>query len=343
MIIVMRMDARREQVDAVVRRVEERGLAATAIDGSQRTVIAVTGNISPLEVNGFVSMPGVHEVVPVGPPYRLVSREIQPEDTIVQVGEVAFGARGVVIIAGPCAVESYEQTVRIARQVRNAGAHALRAGAWKPRTSPYSFQGLGDAGLDILACVRDEVGLPIVTEAIDVNVLSRVAEVADMVQIGARNMFNFSLLKAAGRCGKPILLKRSFAATMTELLLAAEYILEQGNDQVVLCERGIRTLSDHSRATLDLAILPAVEKASHLPIIVDPSHAAGDFAKVPSLARAAVAAGTDGLMIEVHDRPMEALSDGRQALEPAALADLMADLHQWAAVCDREIAVAAAG
>ncbi len=329
MLIVMRMDATPKQVEDVIQRVRSRALQATPIEGSQRTSVAVTGNMTALEVNGFATLEGVYEVIPVGPPYRLVSREIKPEDTVVQVGEAVFGGGVLAWIAGPCSVESYDQVARIAEAVRGAGGQMLRAGAWKPRTSPYSFQGLGDEGLEILRRVRQEVGLPVVTEAMDVAVLPRVAEVADMVQIGARNMYNFSLLKAAGGCGKPILLKRSFAATMTELLLAAEYILEQGNSQVVLCERGIRTLSDHSRSTLDLAILPAVKKVSHLPIIVDPSHAAGDYAKVPHLARAAVAAGADGLMIEVHDRPHEALSDGRQAIAPEVLVELMDDVQSW--------------
>lgn len=339
MLIVMRMDATATQVEAVVRRVTDQGLEATPIAGSQRTAVAVTGNANALDSGGFVRLDGVHEVIPVGPPYRLAAREFKNEDTLVHVGEAVFGD-GLTIIGGPCAVEGYDQLSRIAEAVRRGGAQVLRAGAWKPRTSPYSFQGLGDPGLEILARVRKESGLPVVTEAMDVATLPRVAEVADMIQIGARNMYNFSLLKAAGRIGKPVLLKRSFAATMTELLLAAEYVLAEGNDQVVLCERGIRTLSDHSRATLDLAILPAVEKVSHLPIIVDPSHAAGDYVKVPSLARAAVAAGTDGLMIEVHDRPQAALSDGRQAILPEVFADLVADVRRWAEVPTAAVAVA---
>lgn len=340
MLIVMRMDATETQVEAVVRRIAEQGLEATPIVGTQRTAVAVTGNVNALDSGAFARLDGVHEVIPVGPPYRLVAREFKNEDTLVQVGDAVFGDGGLAVVGGPCAVESYDQLSRIAESVRNAGAQVLRAGAWKPRTSPYSFQGLGDPGLEILARVRKESGLPVVTEAMDVASLPRVAEVADMVQIGARNMYNYSLLKAAGRAGKPVLLKRSFTATLTELLLAAEYILAEGNDQVVLCERGIRTLSDHSRATLDLAILSAVEKVSHLPIIVDPSHAAGDYVKVPRLARAAVAAGTDGLMIEVHDQPQNALSDGRQAILPEVFADLVADVRRWAEVPTAAVAVA---
>lgn len=339
MLIVMRMDATSAQVDAVVRRVTKQRLEATPIAGTQRTAVAVTGNTNALDSGLFARLDGVYEVIPVGPPYRLVAREFKNEDTLVRVGDAVFGD-GLTIIGGPCAVESYEQLSRIAESVRAAGAQVLRAGAWKPRTSPYSFQGLGDAGLEILARVRKESGLPVVTEAMDVATLPKVAEVADMIQIGARNMYNFSLLKEAGRAGKPVLLKRSFAATMTELLLAAEYILAEGNDQVVLCERGIRTLSDHSRATLDLAILPAVRKVSHLPIIVDPSHAGGDHVKVPPLAKAAVAAGTDGLMIEVHDQPQSALSDGRQAILPEAFAELVADVRRWFEVPSAPVAVA---
>lgn len=341
MLIVMRMDATSTEVEKVVQQVMDQGLTATPIPGSQRTAVAVTGNVNALETGVFSRLKGVHEVIPVGPPYRLVAREFKNEDTLVKVGSAIFGGDELVLIGGPCAVESYDQLSRIAEAVRRAGGQVLRAGAWKPRTSPYSFQGLGDEGLEILARVSRESGLPVVTEAMDVDMLPRVAEVAEMVQIGARNMYNFSLLKAAGRVGKPVLLKRSFAATLTELLLAAEYILAEGNDQVVLCERGIRTISEHSRATLDLAILPAVAKVSHLPIIVDPSHAAGDYMKVPSLARAAVAAGTDGLMVEVHDRPQEALSDGRQAVLPEVFAELVADIHRWADLSSQAAAVAA--
>ncbi len=340
MLIVMRMDATPAQVEAVLGRVREHGLDATSVDGTQRQLVVVTGNVEAVDSGAFSRLEGVHEVLAVGPRYRLAAREFRNQDTLVTVGDAVFGGDELTVIGGPCAVESYDQLSRIAEAVRQAGAQVLRAGAWKPRTSPYSFQGLGEKGLEILAKVRDECGLPVVTEAMDVDTLPQVAEVADMVQIGARNMHNFSLLKAAGQAGKPVLLKRSFAATLTELLLAAEYILAEGNDQVVLCERGIRTLSDHSRATLDLAILPAVRTVSHLPIIVDPSHAAGDHLKVPPLARAAVAAGARGLMIEVHDQPQKALSDGRQAVLPEVFAELVEEAQRWVERASYPVAVA---
>jgi 3-deoxy-7-phosphoheptulonate synthase len=286
-------------------------------------------------------LPGVLEVIQVSHPYKLVSREFKAEDTRVRVGDVEFGGSSLVVIAGPCAVESYEQTLSVAKKVQASGARILRGGAYKPRSSPYSFQGLELEGLEILARVREETGMPVVTEAIGTDVIDAVAEFSDMVQIGARNMQNYPLLRRAGKCGRPILLKRSFSASLTELLLAAEYILDQGNDQVVLCERGIRTFVDHNRATLDFSIIPAVEKISHLPLIVDPSHAAGDPAKVGPLARAAIAAGADGLMVEVHEQPAEALSDGRQALRPEEFDRLMSEVRRLAPVVGRSSEVLA--
>jgi len=250
---------------------------------------------------------------------------------------VAIGGRDLLIIAGPCSVESFEQTLRIAEIVKNCGGHLLRGGAFKPRTSPYSFQGLGLEGLKILARVRDATGLPVVTEALDIDVLDDVAEYADIVQIGARNMQNYTLLRRAGRCGRPVLLKRGMNATVTELMLAAEYILDQGNEQVILCERGIRTFADHTRNTLDVAAIPAVKRLSHLPIIADPSHAAGQRDKVLPLARASIAVGADGLMVEVHDQPNEALSDGNQALLPEQFIELMEEIRLLAPVLDRNV------
>jgi 3-deoxy-7-phosphoheptulonate synthase len=344
MLIVMQMDARPEHVEAVVRKIEAHGLKAHPIAGAQRTAIGITGNIGMVERGLFESLPGVLEVIRVSHPYKLVSREFKPPDTVVTVktpagGGIRIGGPDLVVIAGPCSVESHEQTLRIARRVQAAGAHMLRGGAFKPRTSPYSFQGLGCEGLEILARVREETGLPVVTEATDIDVLDAVTEYADVVQVGARNMQNYTLLKRVGRCGRPVLLKRGMTATVTELLLSAEYILDQGNPDVILCERGIRTFADHSRNTLDLSAVPAVKRISHLPIIADPSHAAGERAKVFPLSRAAVAVGADGVMVEVHDRPEEALSDGNQALLPDEFDHLMEAMRQLAPVVDRSIPV----
>jgi len=337
MLIVMKMNAGADAVGAVVEKIESRGLKAHPIPGAQRTAIGITGNLGVVEPGLFETLPGVLEVIQVSHPYKLVSREFKPDDTVVDVGGVPIGGPDLVIIAGPCSVESYDQMRRIAQRVKEAGAHLLRGGAFKPRTSPYSFQGLGREGLEILARVRDETGLPVVTEALDIDVLDEVAEVADMVQIGARNMQNFSLLKRAGRCGKPVLLKRGPSATVTELLLAAEYILDQGNDRVVLCERGIRTFADHTRNTLDVSAIPAVQRISHLPILADPSHAAGVAHKVLPLSRAAVAVGANGLMVEVHDRPTEALSDANQAIQPDQFEALVATLRSLAPVVGRRL------
>jgi 3-deoxy-7-phosphoheptulonate synthase len=339
MLIVMKMDASPEQIEGVVNKAEGYGLKAHPIPGAQRTAIGITGNLGSIDRGMFESLTGVLEVIRVSHPYKLVSREFKPDDTLVEVRGVTIGGPNLVVMAGPCSVESYEQTSRIARHVKAAGAHILRGGAYKPRTSPYSFQGLGIEGLEILARVRDEVGLPVVTEAMDIDVLDAVADYADIVQIGARNMQNYTLLKRAGRCGRPILLKRGMTATITELLLAAEYILDQGNPKVILCERGIRTFADHTRNTLDLAAVPAVKSISHLPIIADPSHAAGRRDKVLALARASVAVGADGLMVEVHDAPERALSDGEQALLPEEFVRLMEEVRVLAPVLDRGVPV----
>jgi 3-deoxy-7-phosphoheptulonate synthase len=337
MLIVMQMGAGAEEIDGVVRKVESLGLKAHPIPGAQRTAIGITGNLGEVDQALFGSLSGVLEVIRVSHPYKLVSREFKPGDTQVRLGEVTIGGDGVVVMAGPCSVESYEQTLRIARRVKAAGAHVLRGGAYKPRTSPYAFHGLGVDGLQILARVREEVGLPVVTEAVDIDVLPAVAEYADMVQIGARNMQNYSLLRRAGRCGKPILLKRGMSATIDELLLAAEYILDQGNPDVVLCERGIRTFADHTRNTLDLSAIPAVQRISHLPIIADPSHASGKRQMVIPLARASVAVGANGVMVEVHDTPEKALSDGAQAILPEELDRLMDELRALTSVLHRQI------
>jgi 3-deoxy-7-phosphoheptulonate synthase len=325
-----------EDVGRVVRAAERLGLKAHPIPGAQRTAIGLTGNKGAIGPGAFENLPGVFEVIPVSHPYKLVSREFHPGDTVVSMGGVPIGGPRIVVIAGPCAVESLEQTLTVAREVKRKGASLLRGGAFKPRTSPYSFQGLGEEGLRILAAARDETGLPVVTEVLDTASVDLVARFADGLQIGARNMQNFELLKQVGRTGKPVLLKRGMSATLEEFLLAAEYVLAEGNPGVVLCERGVRTFADHTRNTLDLSVVPAVERLSHLPIIVDPSHGTGRRDKVTPMACAAVAAGADGLIVEVHNRPEEALSDGPQALTPELFADLMARVRPIAAAVGRE-------
>lgn len=337
MLIVMKMGASIDQVNHVVREIESNGLKAHPIPGAQRTAIGITGNLGVIESGWFVSMPGVLEVIRVSHPYKLVSREFKPEPTQFEVRGVPVGGENFLVIAGPCSVESYEQTRSVAQKVKEAGANMLRGGAFKPRTSPYSFQGLALEGLKILARVREETGLPIVTEATDIDVLDQVAEYADVVQIGARNMQNFSLLRRAGQCGRPVLLKRGMSATLKELLLAAEYVLDQGNPHVILCERGIRTYTDHTRNTLDLSVVPAIQEISHLPVIADPSHGAGVSRSVLPLARASVAVGADGLMVEVHGEPEKALSDGDQALIPSEFDQLMDEVRELVLVMKRKI------
>ncbi len=326
MLIVMTMGATREQVDRVTRQIIDLGFKPHAIPGAQRIAIGITGNQSAVDPAIFENLPGVLEVIPVSHPYKLVGREVKPEPTVVNVGGVSVGGSDFAMFAGPCSVETPEQTLTIAQQVRRVGAQILRGGAFKPRTSPYAFQGLGEPGLAILREVGREVGMPVVSEALDERSLDLVIEYCDMIQIGARNMQNYSLLRTAGRTRKPVLLKRGMAATVEELLMAAEYLLSEGNYEVVLCERGIRTFADHTRNTVDLAAVVAVQRLSHLPIIVDPSHGTGKRHKVIPLARAAAAVGADGLMIEVHHNPAEALSDGAQAVVPEELAQLMQQL-----------------
>lgn len=326
MLIVMTIGATREEIARVVATIEGQGLKAHPIPGAQRVAIGITGNRDVLNPALFENLPGVLEVISVTHPYKLVSREVKADDTVVRIGGVPVGGGHFAVMAGPCSVESEEQTLTIARAVRAAGAHLLRGGAYKPRTSPYSFQGLGKRGLEILRQVSREVGLPIVTEALDERSLELVVEYADMIQIGTRNMQNYSLLRLCGEARKPVLLKRGMAATVEELLMAAEYILAEGNYQLVLCERGIRTFTDHTRNTLDLAAVVAVQRLSHLPVIVDPSHATGRRHKVVPLARAAAAVGADGVMVEVHHDPARALSDGSQAILPEELSQLMRQL-----------------
>ena len=337
MLIVMHSDATDAEIRGVMDRIESLGYRAHPIPGSLRTAIGITGNKGSLQRGEFELMPGVDQAVPVTKPYKLVSREARDERTCVDVAGVPIGEGTFTVIAGPCAVESREQLFQVAEGVKKAGAHLLRGGAFKPRTSPYSFQGLGEEGLKLLAAARKEFDLPVVTEAMDSEGVKLVEEYADAIQIGARNMQNYSLLKAAGRARKPVFLKRGMSATLDEMLMAAEYIYSEGNYQVFLCERGVRTFSMHTRNTLDLSVVPAVQEHSHLPILVDTSHGTGRRDKVPALSLAALAVGSDGLMVEVHHDPDKALSDGPQALFPEMFSKLMADLKAMAPLVGRTI------
>jgi len=313
----MRAQAGAEDIARVCERIESLGFRPHVLPGAERTAIGITGNHGPVDPAEFETLPGVAEAIRVSKAYKLVSREVKPDDTVVTVAGVPVGGPELALCAGPCSVESREQILAAARAVKAAGARLLRGGAYKPRTSPYAFQGLGEEALEYLAEAREATGLGIVTEAIDVEVFDLVERYADCVQIGARNMQNFSLLRRAGRSRKPILLKRGMSSTLEEFLMAAEYILSEGNYQVILCERGVRTFTDHTRNTLDLSVVPAVKSLSHLPIIVDPSHGTGRRDKVHPMALAAVAAGAAGLIVEVHPNPDRALSDGFQSLDPA--------------------------
>ncbi len=341
MLIVMKPQATEEDVRRVCAKIESLGLRAHPMPGAQRTAIGITGNKGALEPAEFEILPGVAEAIRVSKPYKLVSREVKLEDSLVRVGtgenQVTFGGKELAIIAGPCAVESREQAFAAAERVRRAGARLFRGGAFKPRTSPYSFQGMGEEGLEILAEVRRRFGLLIVTETIDPENCDLVEPYTDILQVGARNMQNFSLLKRAGRARKPVLLKRGMSATIEEFLMAAEYILSEGNYNVILCERGVRTFADHTRNTLDLSVIPAVKRLSHLPIIVDPSHGTGKRDKVIPLSRAAVAVGADGLIVEVHPQPDQALSDGYQSLPPEEFESLMDQVAAIAGVLGRTL------
>src|SRR6266550_231238 len=338
-LIVMRHGATPDEVQKVISVIEEMGYQAQPMPGNQRTAVGLVGNDGRVDASRLEGLPGVHEVIHVSQPYKQVSREWKADPTIVRLpGGVAFGGTEVVAIAGPCSVETERQIIEAARQVKEAGAVVLRGGAWKPRSSPYSFQGLGKPALRLLAKARDETGLLICTEAMDESGLGWVAEMADIVQIGARNMQNFSLLKIAGRCGKPVLLKRGISATVQELLLSAEYLLAEGNHDVILCERGVRSFDTATRNLFDLTAIPVVHKLSHLPIIADPSHGTGLRDKVIPMARAAIAAGADGIMVEVHPNPEEALSDGAQSLFPDQFAQLMREVRAIAEVIGRRVA-----
>lgn len=343
MLVVMQAHATEKQVRDVCEKIESLGFRAHSIPGAQRTAIGITGNQGEVNPAGLEDLPGVQEVIRVSKPYKLVSRDLKEETTVVRFpalrtdGEASFGGKELAIIAGPCSIENHDQAFKVAERIAKQGVKFLRGGAYKPRTSPYAFQGLGLEGLKIMAEIREAYGLRIVTEAVDNETLDLVEEYADMIQIGARNMQNYSLLKRAGRSKKPVLLKRGISATLEEFLMAAEYILSEGNYEVVLCERGVRTFADHTRNTLDLSVVPAVQRLSHLPILVDPSHGTGKRNKVTPLSRAAVAVGADGLIIEVHHDPDRALSDGQQSIYPDQFDELMRQVRMIAPVVNRSV------
>ncbi|HZO17892.1 MAG TPA: 3-deoxy-7-phosphoheptulonate synthase [Gemmatimonadaceae bacterium] len=338
MLVVMEHGATPEQVAGVVRLIEELGYQARPMPGAQRTAVGLVGNDGRVDGSRFETLSGVAQVIHVTKPYKQASREWHPENTVVTIAPgVHVGGDEITLIAGPCSVESEEQIVAAARAVRAAGASCLRAGAFKPRSSPYSFQGLGKRGLELLAIAKRETGLAVVTEAMDEEGAELVAEYADCIQIGARNMQNYSLLRGVGRLGRPVLLKRGMAATITDLLLSAEYVLSEGNDQVILCERGVRSFDTVARNMLDLTAIPIVHKLSHLPIIADPSHGTGLRDKVIPMARAAIAAGADGILVEVHPNPERALSDGAQSLYPEQFAQLVGELRTIATAIGRTL------
>jgi 3-deoxy-7-phosphoheptulonate synthase len=339
MLVVMKAQATPEQVQAVCDYIEQLGFRAHPLPGAQRTAIGITGNQGEVERGSLEDLSGVAEVIRVTKAYKLASRDVKEEDTIIQFQgtDATIGGSDLAIVAGPCSIESRDQAFEIAEKVAASGAQFFRGGAYKPRTSPYAFQGLGVEALRIMAEIRERYNLRIVTEAIDNETLELVAEWADVIQIGARNMQNFSLLKKAGKLRKPVLLKRGLSATLEEFLMSAEYIMSEGNYQVILCERGVRTFADHTRNTLDLSIVPAVQRVSHLPILVDPSHGTGKRDSVLPMARAAVATGCDGILVEVHNHPEKALSDGPQSIYPDQFARMMDELEQIAPVVARRL------
>src|SRR4030095_2513238 len=327
MLIVMKPNATASEIDAVVNIVEAVGFRAHPMPGATRTAIGITGNEGPIDGRRFENLPGVAEVIRVTKPYKLITLDLRPEKTVVRVGDATIGGRELAIIAGPCAIENRDQAFAVAEAVQQSGARFFRGGVWKPRSSPYAFQGLGEKGWEIMIEIRNAFGLKIVTEALEEPHIDLIEQYGDIIQIGARNMQNFSLLRRAGRAQLPVLLKRGMAATLEEWLLAAEYIMAEGNYNVILCERGVRTFTQHTRNTLDLASVPAIRRISHLPVIVDPSHGTGSAYMVTPLARAGVAVGADGLMVEVHNRPELALSDGAQALTPSEYAQLIREIR----------------
>jgi 3-deoxy-7-phosphoheptulonate synthase len=338
MVIVMRGDATRVEISDVVSRIEEYGLSAHLIEGRERVIIGAVGEARPVSHDIFAILPGVEQVMSISRPYKLASREFSPENSRFALGNVTVGGDEIIIMAGPCSVESRGQMLEIALAVKEAGAHVLRGGAFKPRTSPYAFQGMGEAGLEILAEAREVTGLPVVTEVMSPEQTPLVARYCDILQIGARNMQNFALLHAAGESQRPVLLKRGMSATIEELLMAAEYILSHGNRRVMLCERGIRTYETATRNTTDINAVPVLKTQSHLPVMLDPSHSTGNWQYVSAIARAGIAAGADGLIVEVHTQPEKALSDGAQSLKPERFAEMVRQVQRVAAAVDRSLA-----
>jgi 3-deoxy-7-phosphoheptulonate synthase len=326
MLIVMKPGAAAQEIDAVVNVIQGIGLRPHPMPGATRTAIGITGNQGTVDGRRFENLPGVAEVIRVTKPYKLITLDLRPEKTVVRVGDATIGGSELAIIAGPCAIESHDQAFAVAEAVRQSGARFFRGSVWKPRSSPYAFQGLGEKGWKIMSEIREAFGLKIVTEALEESHVDLIEQYGDVIQIGARNMQNFSLLRKTGRSKLPVLLKRGMAATLEEWLLAAEYIMAEGNYNVILCERGVRTFAQHTRNTLDLASVPAIRRISHLPVIVDPSHGTGSAYMVTPLARAGVAVGADGLMVEVHNHPELALSDGAQALTPSEYAQLVREV-----------------
>jgi 3-deoxy-7-phosphoheptulonate synthase len=339
MLVVMKTQATPEEIRVVCEHIEKLGFRAHPLPGAQRTAIGITGNQGEVDRGNLEELSGVTEVIRVSKPYKLASRDVKEEDTIIRFAgtDATIGGRDLAIVAGPCSIESRDQAFAIAEQVSAAGAQFFRGGAFKPRTSPYAFQGMGIEALRIMAEIRDRFGLRIITEALDSETLELVAEWADVIQIGARNMQNFSLLKKAGRLRKPVLLKRGLSATLEEFMMSAEYVMSEGNYEVILCERGVRTFSDHARNTLDLSVIPAVQRVSHLPILVDPSHGTGRRDSVLPMARAGVACGADGIIVEVHHQPENALSDGPQSIYPAQFAQMMNEIERIAPVVGRTL------
>jgi len=338
MIIVLRPDATEAQINHIIEKVKKLGLKPMVSKGVERTIIGVIGSEDIIQAQPLEVYPGVEKVMPILKPFKLVSRDFKKEDSVIDLGNgIKIGGEKIVVMAGPCSVENRELLIGIAKKVKHAGAVVLRGGAFKPRTSPYSFQGLGEEGLKFLAEAKKETGLLVVTELMDIRDTDLVAKYADIIQIGARNMQNFNLLKELGRVKKPVLLKRGMSSTIKELLMSAEYIVSEGNFNVILCERGIRTFEDFTRFTLDISAVPAIKSQSHLPVIVDPSHATGKWGLVPAVSKAAIAAGADGLIIEVHPNPEDALSDGAQSLLPEKFAELMTELRKVAEAVGRKL------
>ncbi len=338
MIVQMKKGATPAEIDSVVCKVETLGLKVQLNLGTDKTVIAVLGsNTGQLSTDIFAVLPGVESVVRVMKPYKIASREFKVENTLVPINGTEIGGKRIIVMAGPCAVENEEQLMTVTRVVKSAGASVLRGGAFKPRTSPFSFQGLEKAGLELLAQAREQFNIPVITEVVDPRDVSMVSKYVDILQVGSRNMQNFALLTTVGRSKCPVVLKRGFSCTVTEWLTAADYLLSEGNDQVILCERGIRTFEDSTRFSLDICSIPVIKRVSHLPVIVDPSHAAGHYSLVPAIAKAAIAAGADGLLIEVHHNPVEALVDGLQSITPSRFNKLMQELRQVAKSVGRYI------